>query len=102
MTSTAFTVHVRLYHHSIDVADLVPSDVPGYWKATTPCPGGDRCTHAFRGFLGPCDGTTPRTVYFAQHGRDDRGRFLRPHREWEKQRSIALAEGGELPEVLRG
>jgi len=75
-----------LNHRGVQVGDLDITDTPGYWKVRSGCSGGQHCRHAFRGELGPCDGTTELTIYFAEHGRDSKGRFLRPYRVWRMLR----------------
>jgi hypothetical protein len=81
--NTEFKQKVRLA--GFNPTELTPDDVPGYWS--TRCEGGDKCRHAFRIVLGPCDGSAPLSVFFAEHGtRDERGRWVRPFREWERQR----------------
>lgn len=64
--------------------DLEPSPAPGYWRVKGGCPGGERCTHAFRGALGPCAGGVDLTVYYRDPTRDARGRFASPYRTWLK------------------
>lgn len=84
--SDEFKNHLRFRHPSVNLHDLTPSTVPGSWDVGTPCLGGERCTHAFRGALGGCDGSVLRSIYFAQPSRGKDGRFLRPFREWERWR----------------
>jgi len=87
----SFESYIRLYHPNIDPNTLETTASKGYWRVKGGCPGGAQCVHAFRGALGAFDGTVELTVSYAEHGvRDGQGRFVRPHREWERQRELGL------------
>lgn len=77
--------YLKFYHPNIDINDLEITDTKGYWRVKGGCKGGDECSHAFRSALGSCGGGE-LTISFSEHGRDEKGRFLRPYREWEKWR----------------
>lgn len=89
--SAAFIQYMRTYHPHLDPLLLIPAESRGYWEVPGGCPGGEQCRHAFRAALGPCQGGTAMSVSFFEHGRDDRGRFVRPYREWERQRAASPA-----------
>jgi len=69
--------------HNLTLDDVVIANVPGFWDVKEPCPGGENCRHAYRGYIGSCDGGG-LTIYFVEHGRDERGRFLSPTRAWKE------------------
>ena len=74
--------HFRLYHGIQSPDEIEPTDVPGYWRVKAGCPGGERCKHAFRGALGPCNGETELTLHFEEHNARENGRFVSPRRAW--------------------
>lgn len=80
---------LKLHHPHLTVDDLEITDSRGNWRVKAGCPGGENCRHAFRGYIGPCDGGTELIVHFAEYGRDAKGRFLRPYREWERMKAQA-------------
>jgi hypothetical protein len=81
-----FAQYVQLAY-GYSPADLEPTEVRGSWRVKAGCPGGAQCRHAFRvaGYL--CDGTTPLFVRYAEWDRTPHGKFQRPYREWERQRT---------------
>ena len=90
-----FNRHLKWRYNLDDPSDIETS-ARGYWRVKAGCPGGALCKHAFVGVLGPCDGTLPLTISFAEHGkRDSTGRFISPYRIWnlwrDYERSNVLA-----------
>lgn len=76
-------------HPGITPDMLERASTPGYWRVKDKCPGGERCRHAFRGVMGPCDGDVELTISFSEHGqRDAKGRFVKPYRAWEAWRKL--------------
>ncbi len=68
--------------------DVEMTDSKGYWAVKGGCRGGLECRHAFRGELGPCEGGTRLTIYYAEHGvRERNGRWVSPYRIWEMIKS---------------
>jgi hypothetical protein len=76
----------------ISLSEITPSETKGYWKLKQPCPGGDGCRHAFRGYIGACDGGGALTVSFINPGRDAKGRLLSPYRFWKAHRDHLAKE----------
>jgi hypothetical protein len=70
-------------HYNKDIDDLVISTSKGYWRDKVHCTGINGCRHPMHGTIGNSDGIY-HTYYFAEHGRDKNGRFLKPFRAWEE------------------
>ena len=84
-----FLEWLKWNHSDISPDMLERTNTPGYWRVRGGCPGGERCVHAFRGALGPCDGGVELTISYAEHGKRDRkGRFIKPYRAWEAWREL--------------
>ena len=71
------------WYYNKDIEDLVISTSKGYWRDKEPCTGKNGCRHPIHGCIGNDEGMC-HTYYFAEHGRDNRGRFLKPFRAWEE------------------
>jgi hypothetical protein len=74
--------HMKL-HYNKDIDDLIISSVKGYWKDRYPCAGKNGCRHPIHNYIGNDEGTC-HTYYFAEYGRDEKGRFLKPFRAWQE------------------
>lgn len=77
--------HFATYYRK-DIDELHTSETRGYWVDKIECEGKKGgCEAHIHDFLfneGPCY----HTYYFAEPGRDEKGRFLRPYRAWEELR----------------
>ncbi len=74
--------HMQTYYRkSLD--DLEITDTPGYWRDKKLCGGREKCHAPIHQFI-HCEGGIQHTYYFAEYGRDKKGRFLRPFRAWEE------------------
>lgn len=80
-------LHYRLH---LSLSDVYPCDTKGYWKVKKGCGGGEKCVHAFRGVLGPCDGTVELTVSYAHYDARDEftGRLMSPYIAWYQHRQM--------------
>lgn len=71
------------WYYNKDIDDLKISIVRGYWRDKELCTGINGCRHPIHETIGNSNGTY-HTYYFAEYGRDERGRFLKPFRAWQE------------------
>jgi hypothetical protein len=73
-----------LSRQKLSLDDVQIASSRGYWELKELCPGGERCKHAFRGYIGPCSGGGRLSIHYATYGkRDGNGRFLSPYLVWD-------------------
>lgn len=85
-----FARYLRI-HYRLELADVIPTESPGYWRLLEACGGRDGgCHNPIHGTLFN-EGPTFHTIRFTDSDRDEHGRWASPYRTWR----AASAQAGE-------
>ncbi len=87
MSLSALEQYLRIYHRR-ELADVTPTETPGYWRLIRPCGGRDgRCCEPIHSTLGN-EGPMHHTICYCDSRRNRFGQWVSPYRTWKEARSV--------------